>query len=120
MIKIFHWIGSLPLILKKYWENRSQKNSEDFLILLKLLDVKDMLSIQVHPSKRAAEIEFAKENAEGIPLNSPHRNYKDDNHKPELMVALSDFWLLHGFKPREKLIQTLQTVPELNFVTSDI
>jgi mannose-6-phosphate isomerase len=82
--------------------------------LLKLLDVKDMLSIQVHPSKKEAEQEFARENADGIPLNAPNRNYKDDNHKPELMVALSDFWLLHGFKPREKLIRTLQKVPELN------
>jgi len=81
--------------------------------LLKLLDVKDMLSIQVHPSKHLAEVEFAKENAKGIPLNAPDRNYKDDNHKPELMVALSDFWLIHGFKPVEKLRATIQPIPEL-------
>src|SRR5262245_34209163 len=55
--------------------------------LLKVLDVKDMLSIQVHPSKAAAEEEFARENREGIPLDSPKRNYKDDNHKPEMLVA---------------------------------
>ncbi len=81
--------------------------------LLKLLDVKDMLSIQVHPSKTAAEEEFARENAEGIPLDSPKRNYKDANHKPELMVALGDFWLLHGFKPAEELVYTLLNVVEL-------
>ncbi len=40
--------------------------------------------------------EFAAEN-KGIDLLAPHRNYKDDNHKPEMMVALSPFWLLHGF-----------------------
>lgn len=84
--------------------------------LLKLLDVKDMLSIQVHPSKREAEKEFASENEAGIPLNASNRNYKDDNHKPELMVALSDFWLLHGFKSKEKLIHTLQKVSELKFL----
>lgn len=84
--------------------------------LLKLLDVKDMLSIQVHPSKKEAEEEYARENAEGIPLNASHRNYKDDNHKPELMVALSDFWLLHGFKPEEKLKHTLGSVPEMKFL----
>ena len=67
--------------------------------LLKILDVKDMLSIQVHPNKRAAEEGFKKENALAIPLTAPNRNYKDDNHKPEMMVALSDFWLLHGFSP---------------------
>lgn len=82
--------------------------------LFKVLDVKDMLSIQVHPSKKEAEAEYARENAEGILPDSPLRNYKDDNHKPELMVALSDFWLLHGFKPAEELMDTLQNVTELN------
>ncbi len=81
--------------------------------LFKVLDVKDMLSIQVHPSKAAAEIEFARENAADIPLDSPKRNYKDDNHKPELMVALSEFWLLHGFKPTKELSYTLLNVVEL-------
>jgi mannose-6-phosphate isomerase len=81
--------------------------------LLKILDVKDMLSIQVHPSKHTAEVEFARENKEGISLDASQRNYKDDNHKPELMVALSDFWLLQGFKPVEKLRSTLYSIPEL-------
>jgi mannose-6-phosphate isomerase len=84
--------------------------------LLKILDVKDMLSIQVHPSKKNAELEFAAENKKGIALNAPDRNYKDDNHKPELMLALSEFWLLHGFKPAEELERTLQAVPELTFL----
>jgi mannose-6-phosphate isomerase len=81
--------------------------------LLKILDVRDMLSIQVHPAKHEAEIEFARENKEKIPLNVSHRNYKDDNHKPELMVALGDFWLLHGFKSVEKLRMTLGNISEL-------
>jgi mannose-6-phosphate isomerase len=85
--------------------------------LLKILDVKDMLSIQVHPSKEAAEQEFAAENQRGIALDAPERNYKDDNHKPELMAALSEFWLLHGFKPEVELIQILTGTPELNFLT---
>jgi mannose-6-phosphate isomerase len=84
--------------------------------LLKILDVKDMLSIQVHPSKRNAELEFAEENRKGIALDAPHRNYRDDNHKPELMLALSEFWLLHGFKPEEDLLATLHAVPELRLL----
>ncbi len=84
--------------------------------LLKILDVKDMLSIQVHPTKRNAELEFAAENKRGVPLNAADRNYKDDNHKPELMLALSEFYLLHGFKPEEDLGRILQTVPELSFL----
>jgi mannose-6-phosphate isomerase len=81
--------------------------------LLKILDVRNMLSIQVHPSKHIAEVEFARENKEGISLDAPYRNYTDDNHKPELMVALSDFWLLHGFKAVEKLRKTMYSIPEL-------
>jgi mannose-6-phosphate isomerase len=76
--------------------------------LLKLLDVKDMLSIQVHPSKEMAAVDFEKENQAGIPLNAPNRNYKDANHKPELMIALSEFWLLHGFRPPESLCDVFE------------
>ena len=66
--------------------------------LFKVLDVNDMLSVQVHPSKLEAEKGFRFENEKGIPLTASFRNYKDDNHKPEIMVALSEFWLLHGKK----------------------
>jgi len=84
--------------------------------LFKILDVKDMLSIQVHPNKKTAVIEFEAENKKGIPVNDSQRNYKDDNHKPELMMAWSDFWLLHGFKSPELLERVLNRVPELNFL----
>jgi mannose-6-phosphate isomerase len=84
--------------------------------LFKILDVKGMLSIQVHPSKAVAEEEYEKENEKGIPLTAPDRNYKDKNHKPELMVALSDFYLLHGFKPVEKLSAVLNRKEELKFL----
>jgi mannose-6-phosphate isomerase len=84
--------------------------------LFKVLDVKDMLSIQVHPSKEEAIKGFEKEEAAGISLDAPHRNYKDKNHKPEVMVALTEFWLLHGFKPEHSLVETLKTVSELSFL----
>ncbi len=84
--------------------------------LFKILDVREMLSVQVHPNKAEAEIGFAQENMLGIPLNAPERNYKDDNHKPELQLALSDFWLLHAFRPEEQIIQVLNEVPELHIL----
>lgn len=84
--------------------------------LFKVLDVKDMLSIQVHPTKKDAVAAFAAENKKGIALNAPERNYKDDNHKPELMYALSDFYLLHGFKAPESLHSILRNTPELQFL----
>jgi mannose-6-phosphate isomerase len=84
--------------------------------LLKVLDVKDMLSIQVHPSKQNAQIAFDAENEQGIDLASPARNFKDNNHKPELMLALSEFWLLHGFKNPKSLQSILREIPELHFL----
>ncbi len=84
--------------------------------LLKVLDVKDMLSIQVHPSRKAAIEEFARENKEGISLTAPHRNYKDDNHKPELLLALGDFWLLHGFRTPDQLTEAIERIPEFDFM----
>lgn len=94
-----------------------RKKFKQFPFLLKILDVKNMLSIQVHPSKKKAEKEFKKENKAGIPLDSSKRNYKDDNHKPELMVAMSDFWLLHGFKRKKEIKNILKTVPEFNLLS---
>lgn len=96
-------------------ENLGQAIADKFgrlPFLFKVLDVSDVLSIQVHPSKKEAEKGFAHENELGIPLNAPHRNYKDDNHKPEIMVALSEFWLLHGFLPKDQLTLVLKDTPE--------
>ncbi|VEH67696.1 mannose-6-phosphate isomerase [Rodentibacter pneumotropicus] len=78
---------------------------EELPYLLKILDVAKPLSIQLHPTKQQAEIGFAKENAAGIDLKDPKRTYKDNNHKPEMMIALSDFWLLHGFKRKRKSLR---------------
>ncbi len=78
--------------------------------LLKVLDVKEMLSIQVHPGKEEAAKGFEHENSLGIPLDAPYRNYKDRNYKPEVMLALSEFWLLHGFRPKNELKRILEEV----------
>ena len=82
--------------------------------LFKILDVDKMLSIQAHPTLVQAREGFARENAEGISLEAGSRNYKDDNHKPEIGVALTDFWMLHGFRPLEQIAGTLAQTPELN------
>ena len=100
-------------------ENLGLKVLNDFgklPYLFKVLDVHKMLSIQVHPTIEAAKIGYDLENKKGIPLTGNNRNYKDKNHKPEIMVALSDFWLLHGFLEREKLIKNLKDTEELNFL----
>ena len=106
------YIHDHPSVLGSYIRNTFRK----LPYLLKILDVKDMLSIQVHPDKKSAEVEFARENSSGVALNATTRNYKDDNHKPELMLALSDFWLLHGFKEPKVLKDTFTSVKELAFL----
>jgi mannose-6-phosphate isomerase len=92
--------------------------------LYKILDVASMLSIQVHPTKENAVIGYEKEEAAGIPIDAANRNYKDKNHKPEVMVALSDFWLLHGFLAPELLQKRLEDFKPFNgllneFVNAD-
>lgn len=131
-----YWMGAHPsapskILVGNDWINLNQLIIEDPLstitasvmsrfgelpYLFKVLDVKDMLSIQVHPTKESAELGFAEENKAGIPLHAPHRNYKDQNHKPEVMVALSEFWLLHGFKSKSALEEVLLNTPELKIL----
>jgi phosphomannomutase len=81
--------------------------------LFKVLDARTPLSIQAHPSREQAAAGFARENAAGMPLDSPLRNYRDENHKPEAQAALSDVWMLHGFRPLEEIAEVMSTVPEL-------
>ncbi|MFD0966454.1 mannose-6-phosphate isomerase, class I [Seminibacterium arietis] len=88
--------------------------------LLKILDVEKPLSIQLHPTKQQAETGFIRENAKGIPLTDSKRTYKDNNHKPEMMIALSDFWLLHGFNHKEKIIATLKKRPSLTALAEQL
>ena len=117
-----YWLGSHPQdkvlidLPKSGWSSFRDfllESDNDLTYLLKILDVDDMLSIQAHPSKQAAEKGFAEENAAAIPIDSPERNFKDENHKQELMVALSEFWLLQGFRNPGKIQQVLSDTPEL-------
>jgi len=66
--------------------------------LLKILAVEKPLSIQCHPAKSQAEKGFLRENYDGIDINAFNRNYKDDNHKPEILCALTPFTALCGFR----------------------
>ncbi len=81
-----------------------------FPYLLKILAAGEPLSIQAHPSLAQAKAGFAREDAAGVPWDSPQRTYRDDNHKPELICALTDFEAKCGFRPIEdtqRLIQAL-------------
>lgn len=66
--------------------------------LLKLIAAASPLSLQVHPSRATAAAAFAAEEAAGIPIGATHRSYRDANHKPELIYALTPFEALAGFR----------------------
>uniref|UniRef100_UPI0028BE40B7 mannose-6-phosphate isomerase, class I n=1 Tax=Citricoccus sp. TaxID=1978372 RepID=UPI0028BE40B7 len=66
--------------------------------LVKLLAAGRPLSIQAHPTRDQARAGFAAEEATNVPASAPHRNYRDDNHKPEMLVALTPFSALCGFR----------------------
>ncbi|KOV90853.1 mannose-6-phosphate isomerase [Streptomyces sp. NRRL B-1140] len=66
--------------------------------LLKILAAGAPLSLQVHPDLVQAQEGYADEERRGIPVDAPHRNYKDANHKPELICALTEFDGLCGFR----------------------
>ena len=67
--------------------------------LLKLLAAASSLSIQAHPSRAQAIEGFAREEAAGIPRDAAERTYRDENHKPELIVAVSEtFTALAGLR----------------------
>ncbi len=83
--------------------------------LLKLLAAAQPLSLQVHPDLEQAKAGFADEERRGVPIDAPHRNYKDANHKPEMLVALGDFDGLCGFRRAAEAAELLDGlgVPEL-------
>ncbi|MCA3963750.1 mannose-6-phosphate isomerase, class I [Vibrio vulnificus] len=80
--------------------------------LFKVLSAGNALSIQVHPNKSEAEQGFAKEEELGIELSAPNRNYKDANHKPELVFALTSYQAMNGFRAYTEIVLLFSKVIE--------
>lgn len=76
--------------------------------LLKILAADQPLSIQAHPNRPQAQEGYVRENSLGIDLGAVNRNYKDQNHKPEVIVALYEFEALCGFKPIDEIDQLFE------------
>lgn len=75
--------------------------------LLKVLAIGAPLSLQVHPNLAQAREGFAREEAAGVPRCAPERNYRDANHKPELLVALTEARAFAGFRPVADAVRDL-------------
>ncbi len=90
----------------------SERFRSQMPFLLKILAIERPLSVQAHPDKKQAEEGFERENASNVPLDAPHRSYKDDNHKPELLCAIDRFEALKGFRTPEKILGLMDKVFE--------
>lgn len=69
-----------------------------FPFLLKILAAAEPLSIQAHPSLDQARAGFEREGANDVAWDAPERTYRDDNHKPEIICALTRFEAKCGFR----------------------
>jgi mannose-6-phosphate isomerase len=81
----------------------AKKFSRSFPFLLKVLSAEEALSIQVHPNKEQAKILHKKD----------PKHYPDDNHKPEIAIALDSHLAIVGFKPYPELTETFNKYPEI-------
>jgi mannose-6-phosphate isomerase len=94
------WMGNHPNG-QSYFVDLDKPFDKNLSFLFKYLSVKSPLSIQLHPDKKTAEI---------LHKTNPDI-YKDDNHKPEMAIALTKTTLLYGFK--ENWREILASYPEL-------
>ncbi len=106
------WIGLDALIRKFPDEILGTATAERFNgtlpFLFKILAAEQSLSLQVHPDKARARDGFSRENASGIPIDDPKRNYRDTSHKPECICALTPFTALKGFRGIDEITDLLK------------
>ena len=113
------WFGTHPSSMARDSEDQSKtlldlRNDQPLSFLLKILAADSPLSIQAHPNLEQAVAGFERENRAGISLTAAQRNYKDAGHKPEMIVALSEFEALCGFRSAEyirELLEDIQSYP---------
>jgi mannose-6-phosphate isomerase len=106
------WIGTHPVkpsaaVDADGRERPLAEVAGDLPFMVKLLAAERPLSLQVHPSRSLAEVGFEREEAAGIPLDAPERVYRDRNHKPEMVYALTTFDSLIGFRPTAEILRVL-------------
>ncbi len=125
------WMGAHPKGPSKVWHHNSWETLDGLIqqapqailgsdvisrfgthlpFLFKILAADQPLSIQAHPSLEMARQGFVRENEQGIPLSAPHRNYKDNQHKPECICALPSFWAMSGFRQPQDMRIMLEPV----------
>ena len=109
-----HWVSLIELIKKNprdiLGETVSKKYDSRLPFLFKVLAAAKPLSIQAHPNLVQAKKGFKKENQLKIPLDAYNRNYKDNNHKPECICALTSFCALNGFRKISRILELMEKI----------
>jgi mannose-6-phosphate isomerase len=95
------WYGSHPSAPSRFVLTGAPIGDLPFLV--KILAAGAPLSIQTHPNLAQARAGFAREEAAGLALSAPTRTYRDANHKPEIIIALTEFEALCGFRPAAEI-----------------
>lgn len=106
------WLGTHALGTARVVDGQGQRRpltdvAGELDFMLKVLAADRPLSIQVHPNAARARAGFAAEEARGIEMTAPERVFKDPRPKPEMVVALSTFDTLAGFRPTAEILRVL-------------
>jgi mannose-6-phosphate isomerase len=106
------WIGTHPLSPSQVLDDAGTQRplaevAGELPFMVKLLAAQKPLSLQVHPARSLAERGYAAEEEAHVPLDAPERVYKDPNHKPEMVYALTTFDSLIGFRPSAEILRVL-------------
>jgi len=99
------WLRAHPEALG---ETDRQRFGDQLPFLLKVLAAEAPLSLQAHPTAADAAAGFERENTAGVPIDAPERSFKDPWPKPELLVALSPFEALSGFRHPARTLELFE------------
>lgn len=108
------WMGTHPLNPSRVQGAKGpvslREVAGELPFMLKILAADRPLSIQVHPNAVMAQEGYRAEEAAGVPLDAPHRVYKDPHPKPEMVYALTAFDTLVGFRPTAEILRVLAAI----------
>lgn len=122
------WFGTHPVspsfvvgqvVRRTLTDTLAERGEEPLPFLLKVLAASSPLSLQVHPSAEQARAGFDRENAAGIPLDAPERNFRDPAAKPELIMAVGEFEALSGFRAATESVASLRECARLALEAGD-
>lgn len=105
-----HALGAARIVDADGSERPLTEVAGELGFMLKLIAAERPLSIQVHPDEDRARAGFEAEEAAGVPLDAPHRVYKDPHPKPEMVYALSTFDTLVGLRRTSEIVRVLRAL----------